>query len=818
MSHSLFTLFLNIPVSLLLFAISTPLKVDGSPMLPPTTRPMNVESKLESLQWEVTRHSTSTKAWCELLMCVAAASYTDEASRATAVTIVQERAVRAIPYSYKLWHRYLTYRIAETRSLCSMNEWFQSVRGLFERAVEHLPQMPRLWVSYLEFVMGHRIPHVTMVRHLIGRSLAALPATQHHLIWKQAKAWSARSVVPAETFQVIWSLYLLFDTSAEARTQYLTCLLQRGDRQQFVSNCVELAVRGADKATAAHTALIEDMAFWEPIRLLFQTPGWTYNGPIPELTALVEVGCKYCASPNALQVSFGSFLYGQGHIAEGRAVFLRLLQQAPNPETFALVYPLAVEAEDQLVESFALSPGVQQMEQHTYQRVVQRIFGSERPVAQLDYLVLCYPMLFNQAQLRAKPRSVPLWLKRSELLLEDIFAGRAEPNDLIALYRQAIDQCTAGMDTVDIAVAQLYESLAVYLLDSDRVEEAMDLLSTAAFSIAFTSSAGNAILAGILLEVKLVHSGNLVDTIRYALQFLGAATPLLARQGRRGIITHRSALPSVQKDARIWTLLADLCVTCRDATQLQLVGRLFASSSAFTTEGALYIAQLLFQHGLDKEAVQYLEGASVICSGSHHATVLLLDQFLSCLVLTHGNGLPLHLFRDLCRFAEEASAAAMPTTPIAALELLLSCSLVESRVGLYGNAVRLIQNGAERIIRCVDEEKHLAVAQCMTYRAILSTHVYRGLPETRRFCQHLLRAVSSGPLVFRIAVCWASIEKRSGFPLQAKTILDACGDSQDPGTTHGAEYWKAWESLCSNMHEFEDLARRKQQVRVRFAK
>ncbi|CCW65047.1 unnamed protein product [Phytomonas sp. EM1] len=777
---------------------------------------------IDALEWEVLKSSVSSKIWIQLIKAVSADTYPDPSTKANAINIVYERAVRALPYSYKLWSSYLRYRQEETKSLCTSNEWFQSIRELFERALERLPQMPLLWVSYLQFVISSPVLRIVMVRHIIGRSLCALPVTQHHLIWRTARVWCAHSAVPTQTFKAIWSVYLQFDCTVKAQTQYFTLLFHRGNNEEFLQECIRVLQSRTDTdPLVIDRAILEDPGFWEPIAMIFQSVGWYYSGEIKALTELVEYGSKYCASPHYFSLSYAMFLYGQGLITQGRQVFTRLLSEAPSPVELQETYHVVLEMENQLVESFALSEGLRDMDASQQARVVRHVFADASPLDHLRYLVHEYPMWLNQAQIRCSPLCVPLWLKRVELLQE----RRASAIDVESLFRQAIAHCTSGMREVDAAVGQLFHSFVCYLISQGKHEEAVQVLAEGAWDVPFTAVAINADLLGLYGEIRLgiCNSSHLKAVMSVMLQKLLTFPQKRVRARREILATSAGADASAPRlDYRPWLLLADLCITSSDLENLHGVLRHYLPSSAFTAESCAYTAHSLWKLGDDGGAARVLElGLNTFRPDDGLSVIFLVDQYISFLIANSrksGVRSPMHHVRELFRVGEEAAPTALLVAPAATLNLLVTWAWLEAEEGLFGNAVQMLQHAVQLALKLLPVEPHRMLLICIIERVIHSTHTFKGHYATREYCRQLLGMLEDVELLQRVALHWSALERRCGEHETAHLIMDASCPSQDPSSAHGAVYWQLWESLCANVSEFEKVKRRREQVAVRFAK
>jgi pre-mRNA-splicing factor SYF1 len=115
--------------------------------------------------------------------------------------LLAERALLLLPGSYKLWKNYLDFRSDKFMSLnlsnddvslsypqmCSgKNSRYRSTISAFERSLIRMNKYPRIWLSYIAFVIRNDPScDVTTVRRLFNRALVSLPATQHDLVWSE---------------------------------------------------------------------------------------------------------------------------------------------------------------------------------------------------------------------------------------------------------------------------------------------------------------------------------------------------------------------------------------------------------------------------------------------------------------------------------------------------------------------------------------------------------------------------------------------------------------------------------------------------------
>jgi pre-mRNA-splicing factor SYF1 len=151
---------------------------------------------------EVLREPFKLRGWWRYLVARADAPFARRA-------VVYERALRALPGSYKLWHAYLRERLDHARARPVDHPAYASLNGAFERALATMHRMPRIWALYLASLLDQRL--LTRARRAFDRALRALPATQHHRIWPLYLRLASLPACPAETSLRVFRRYLQFD-------------------------------------------------------------------------------------------------------------------------------------------------------------------------------------------------------------------------------------------------------------------------------------------------------------------------------------------------------------------------------------------------------------------------------------------------------------------------------------------------------------------------------------------------------------------------------------------------------------------------------
>lgn len=88
---------------------------------------------------------------------------------------IYERALRALPGSYKLWHAYLTELADAAQPVPVTGRAHDAaLNGTFERALAAgMSRMPRIWHMYASALLDQRL--LTRARQALDRALRALP-------------------------------------------------------------------------------------------------------------------------------------------------------------------------------------------------------------------------------------------------------------------------------------------------------------------------------------------------------------------------------------------------------------------------------------------------------------------------------------------------------------------------------------------------------------------------------------------------------------------------------------------------------------------
>ena len=81
-----------------------------------------------------------------------------------------------IPSSYKLWFLYLRDATTEAQRSCLLDPIYAEVNQVFDKALNYLYKMPRIWIMYAQFLAAQS--KYTATRKIYDLALKTLPVTQ----------------------------------------------------------------------------------------------------------------------------------------------------------------------------------------------------------------------------------------------------------------------------------------------------------------------------------------------------------------------------------------------------------------------------------------------------------------------------------------------------------------------------------------------------------------------------------------------------------------------------------------------------------------
>ncbi|QNP98672.1 YALIA101S07e05974g1_1 [Yarrowia lipolytica] len=421
--------------------------------------------------------------------------------------ILFERAVTALPRSYKLWKEYLDFRSGLCTGLNPIKhaDEYDRVNALYEKSLVLLHKMPVIWLQYLQFLMLQ--PKVTKTRSVINEALRSLPVQQHPRVLKLALQFGTK--VGGPTSVQIWKRYVLaYPDQKETMAQ---SLIKMGYHGEAAVVLIELLNASGD-----------NYALWtELVDLIGESDKLTLEPPVEQI---ISSGIKrFPDQRGPLTVQLANFLVRNGDLESARDVFEDGITTANTVRDFTVVFDAYAEFEE---------------------RIVTHLIENESPmadlrIAKLDHLLERRPFLISDVRLRREPYSVLEWQKRIALY--------EDPAETVAAYTEAVQSIPPAK--ADGKLSQLWISWAKFYAE-DR-ETACEIYHKATLvPYKSVSELADVYLAWSQYESENDHWENAVKIIKQALE-----------SPNTHVSYHNSDLTAqdrIHKSVRLWSYYADL--------------------------------------------------------------------------------------------------------------------------------------------------------------------------------------------------------------------------------------------------------------------
>lgn len=434
-------------------------------------------------------------------------SIKDDKSTARQKCVLFERAVAALPRSYKLWKAYLDLRTSLCTGLNPIqhSDEYDRVNALYEKSLVLLHKMPVIWLQYLQFLVLQ--PCVTKTRVVINEALRSLPVAQHPRVLKLALQFGEK--VGGLTSVQLWKRYILaYPDQKEAMVQ---SLINMGFQGEAAVVLIDLLNSSGD-----------NYSLWtELVNLIGDSDNLSLNPPVEQI---ITSGIKrFPDQRGSLTVQLANFLVRNGDLESARDVFEDGITTANTVRDFTVVFDAYAEFEERIVT----------------QLIENESATADLRIAKLDYLLERRPFLISDVRLRREPYSVIEWQKR--IALYD------DPAETVEAYAEAVKSIPPAK--ADGKLSQLWISWAQYYAE-DRETACQIYHKATLVPLKSVSELADVYLAWSQYESENGHWEN-------ALKIIGGAL----ESSNIHISYHNSELTAqdrIHKNVRLWSYYADL--------------------------------------------------------------------------------------------------------------------------------------------------------------------------------------------------------------------------------------------------------------------
>ena len=722
---------------------------------------------------DILRHPGSIRPWLDY------AQFRRQYGTLLEQCFVLERAVAALPRSYKLWKMYLELRTRHVRGKnpARHRAEFRKVNALFERALVLLNKMPRIWEMYLAFLCDQ--PLLTFTRRTFDRALRALPLTQHHRIWALYRPFA--NAAGGETAVRVWRRYM--QIHPEYMEDFVDLLVRERRYAEAVQRYIDILNNPRFKSKDAKgpfqhwTEMLEVLidnarAVPDPVPLL--------DGTTVHVERIVRSGlARFPDQRGILWVGLARYYINRGAYERARDIFEEGLTTVMTVRDFSIVFDTYAEAEEALI-SIKLEDSAARQQKGLVDEAAD--LDLDIRMMRFEQLMDRRPFLVNDVLLRQNPHNVAEWQKRVAL-----WGDNAQ--QVVQTYTDAIAAINPKK-----AVGRFHELWTNYA----KFYEAGGDLPTAriilekAVKVPYRSVSELAEMWTEWAELELRN-----EEFDQAVRVMEMAT----RAPKRSTVDYfdetLSPQQRVHKSWKLWSFYVDLVesVSSLDETK-KVYERIFELKIA-TPQTVVNYANLLEENGYYEDSFKvYERGLDLF---SYPVAFELWNLYLTKAV---DRKISIERLRDLFEQAVE------DVPPKFAKTLYLMYGALEEERGLARHAMRIY----ERATRAVADEDR---AELFEFYITKSASNF-GLTSTRPIYERAIAALPDKEAA-QMCIKFAEMERRLGEIDRARAIYGHASQFCDPRVETG--FWKKWESFevqHGNEDTFKEMLRIKRSVQAQF--
>ncbi|KAK1082673.1 pre-mRNA-splicing factor syf1 [Friedmanniomyces endolithicus] len=710
---------------------------------------------------DILRDSSSIRPWLDY------ATFKRQYGTLLEQSFVLERAVTALPRSYKIWKMYLELRTKHLkgRNPARHKAEFQKVNALFERALVLLNKMPRIWEI-----------------RTFDRALRALPLTQHHRIWVLYRPFA--NSAGGETSIKVWRRYM--QIHPEDMEDFIELLVRERKYTEAVQRYIDILNNPRFKSKEAKgpfqlwTEMLETLidharAIPNPVPML--------DGTTIAVDKIIRSGLqRFPDQRGILWVGLARYYINRGAYERARDVFEEGITTVMTVRDFSVVFDTYAEAEEALISIKLEDSAARQRKGRVDENADLDL---DIRMMRFEQLMDRRPFLVNDVLLRQNPHNVNEWQKRVALWGQNAQMVVQTYTDAIAAINPK--KAVGRFHDLWTNYAKFYEAGGD--LRSSRI------ILEKAVKVPYKSVSELAEMWTEWAELELRN-----ENFDQAVNIMATATKAPKRSTVDYFDETLSPQQRVHKSWKIWSFYVDLVesVSTLDETK-KVYERIFELKIA-TPQTVVNYANLLEEAGYHEDSFKiYERGIDLF---SYPVAFELWNLYLTKAV---DRKISIERLRDLFEQAVE------DCPPTFAKTLYLMYGALEEERGLARHAMRIY----ERATRAVADADR---SEMFEFYITKSTSNF-GLTSTRSIYE---RAIAALPDKEAATMCvkFAEMERRLGEVDRARAIYGHASQFCDPRVEgQAAVFWKKWEGFevaCGNEETFKEMLRVKRSVLARF--
>ncbi|WVZ66873.1 hypothetical protein U9M48_016036 [Paspalum notatum var. saurae] len=748
--------------------------VGVSPELYPTEEDLAYEE-------EILREPFKLKGWWRYLVARAGAPFAKRA-------VIYERAVKALPGSYKLWHAYLRERLDHARPHPIDHPAYSSLNNTFERALATMHKMPRIWVLYLTSLHDQRL--ITRSRRAFDRALRALPVTQHDRIWPLYLRLASLQACPVETSLRVFRRYLQFDPSHAE--DFINFLISANRWQEAADRLASVLNDDGFRSVKGKTR----HQLWLELCEILTKHADEVAGL--KVDAILRGGIrKFTDEVGKLWTSLADYYVRRGLFEKARDVFEEGVSSVVTVKEFSVVFEAytqfeqsmlaakleAAEEEEDEDEGGGRKNGMDKLSKKFLEEFwLNDEDDTDLRMARFERLLDRRPELLSSVLLRQNPHNVEEWHRRVKLFEKD-------PARQVATYVEAVKtvdpmKAVGKPHTLWVAFAKMYEK-------HNRLDSAEDIFKRAT-QVNYKAVDHLASIWCEWAEMELRHSNfdKAIELMRQA-----TAEPSVEVKRRAAAEGNEPVQMKVHKSLKLWSFYVDLEESLGTLDTTRAVYERILDLRIATPQIILNYAYLLEEHKYFEDAFKVYERGVKIFKYPHVKAIWV--TYLTKFVQRYKRS-------KLERARELFQEAVQQAPPEEKKALYLQWAKLEEDYGLAKRAM----NVYDEAVRVVPNSEKMAMYEIYIARA---AELF-GVPRTRQIYEQAIESGLPDRDVLTMCMKFAELERSLGEIDRSRAIYVHASNYADP---NNSDFWKKWndfEIQHGNEDTFREMLRIKRTV------
>ncbi|KAJ2849005.1 pre-mRNA-splicing factor syf1 [Coemansia brasiliensis] len=711
-----------------------------------------------------------------------------------ALTIIYERALKALPGSYKLWRNYLLHRtnLMKGKNPFYFQRDFDKTLVCFERALLLLHKMPQIWLMYIRFIK--RQPDVTKVRRVCDRALRSLAVTQHEQVWRVYVRF-AEQVGGEMARRVYERVIKVWPNRAKDFIEFCEQQAEWGWAARQLVQELDSPLRNPD----------EEQQQWMRLANILQRHAGELSEEPWDVEQVIRDGIRRFAGEKqagTLWTALAQWHIARGEMAQAQSVFEEAITQVRMVRDFAVVF----DAYGEFLESVVTMEMERDVKEAAASGTLGNNIRTELRLVQLERLMDRRALLANDVELRQNSNSVQAWLKRVELWKQrSLDEGRSDKarRSACEMIKATFEEAVATVDAHKATQGTVSDLWLAFAQEFSEVKEKRQILDRAVEApVGSVRELEEIYKAYVETELRARNVDGALRVLAQATRPPSSLSTSVAQAASRVNFNDEKVAASkrIFKSQRLWSLLVDLN---------ELQGAVAGVRSAYermielriaTPQTIVNYAAFLEEQGFFEDSFRAYERG--IAAFGYPVAVEIWNVYLRKFMDRYG-GSRIERARDLFEQALDKCP------PKYARPIYVAYGMLEE---MYGRTRRAL-SVYERATSGVGPKERLLMFRFYAAKTALLV----GLAQTRAVYERGVEELGDKEAL-QLALEFAQVERQLGEIDRARALFAYAAQLADPQVSPQLwDRWHSFEVVHGNEDTFKEMLRIKRSVQAKFS-